>query len=161
MKSFIDKNGEAWDLDLNIGAAMRLKSRLDIKLDDVVKFDKTNNPNDISLLERIAEDSILLFNIIFVLCESQIRERNLTEEQFAERFTGDTIEQATEALLDEIVNFSRPAKRKVLMRLRQISKEFSDQAGKKLDQILNDPKFQSEIETALKKSLTISPEFSE
>lgn len=69
MKTFTDKNGESWDLDLNIGAAMRLKSRLDINIENAVTFDKSNNPEDVSLLKRIAEDSILLFNIIFILCE--------------------------------------------------------------------------------------------
>jgi len=158
MKSFTDKTGESWDLDLNIGAAMRLKSRLDIDIENAVTFDKSNNPEDVSLLERIAEDSILLFNVIFILCEKQVQDRKLTQEQFAERFTGDTIEAATDALLDEIVNFSRPAKRKVLQRLRQISKEYSDRAGKQLDQVLADPKFQDEIENHLQKSLTSSPE---
>lgn len=161
MKSFTDKNGESWDLDLNIGAAMRLKSRLDIDIENAVTIDKANNPEDVSLLERIAQDSILLFNIIFVLCETQVRERNLTPEQFAERFTGDTIEAATDALLDEIVNFSRPAKRKVLIRLRQISKEYSERANQQLDQVLADPKFQNEIEKHLQKSLTSSQESSE
>lgn len=158
MKSFTDKTGESWDLDLNIGAAMRLKSRLDIDIENAVTFDKSNNPEDVSLLERIAEDSILLFNVIFILCEKQVQDRKLTQEQFAERFTGDTIEAATDALLDEIVNFSRPAKRKVLQRLRQISKEYSDRAGKQLDQVLADQKFQDEIENHLQKSLTSSQE---
>ena len=158
MKSFTDKTGESWDLDLNIGAAMRLKSRLDIDIENAVTFDKSNNPEDVSLLERIAEDSILLFNVIFILCVKQVQDRKLTQEQFAERFTGDTIEAATDALLDEIVNFSRPAKRIVLQRLRQISKEYSDRAGKQLDQVLADPKFQDEIENHLQKSLTSSPE---
>ena len=161
MKSFTDKTGESWDLDLNIGAAMRLKSRLDIDIENAVTFDKSNNPEDVSLLERIAEDSILLFNIIFILCEKQVQDRKLTQEQFAERFTGDTIEQATDALLDEIVNFSRPAKRKVLQRLRQISKEYAKRANMQLDLVLADPKFQDEIENHLQKSLTNLPESSE
>ena len=161
MKSFTDRNGESWDLDLNIGAAMRLKSRLDIDIENAVTFDKSNNPDNVSLLEKIAEDSILLFNIIFVLCEKQIQDRHLTQEQFAERFTGDTIEQATDALLDELVNFSRPAKRKVLLRLRQISKDYAGRAIKQLDQVLDDPRFRDEIESNVRKSLTSSPESSE
>lgn len=160
MKSFIDKNGETWDLELNIGTAMRLQSRLDINIENCIKLD-SSQPHDISLLEKITEDSTLLFNIIYVLCETQVRGRGLTQEEFAERFSGDTIAAATDALLDEIENFSRPAKRKILKRLRQISQEISDEAGKKLDQILADPKFKDEIETVLQKSSTSSPEFSE
>ena len=161
MKSFTDKNGDSWDLDLNVGAAMRLNSRLNINIENAVRFDQANRPEDVSLLEQIAEDSFLLFNIIFVLCEKQVQDRNLTQEDFAARFTGDTIEAATDALLDEIVNFSRPAKRKILLRLRQISKEYSERANQQLDQVLADPKFQNEIEKHLQKSLTSSQESSE
>ena len=157
MKSFTDKNGESWDLDLNIGAAMRLKSRLEIDIENAVTLDKANNPEDVSLLEKIAQDSILLFNIIFVLCETQVRERNLTPEQFAERFTGDTIEAATDALLDEIVNFSRPAKRKVLQQLRRIGMEYADKAGKELDKILADPEFSKTITAEIEKQLPKLP----
>ena len=160
MKSFIDNKGETWDLDLNIGTAMRLQSRLDISIENCIKLD-SSQPHDISLLEKITEDSILLFNIIYVLCETQVRERGLTQEEFAERFSGDTIAAATDALLDEIENFSRPAKRKILKRLRQISQEISDEAGEKLNQILDDPRFKNEIEAVLQKSSTNSPELSE
>lgn len=160
MKSFIDKNGETWDLELNIGTAMRLQSRLNINIENCINLD-SNKPKEISLLERITEDSILLFNIIYVLCETQVRERGLTEEEFAERFSGDTIAAATDALLDEIENFSRPAKRKILKRLRQISQEISDEAGEKMDQLFEDPKFKEALEAALQKLSTNSPEFSE
>lgn len=165
MKSFTDIKGEAWDVEINIGAAMRLKSRLDIEIDNLVKFDKSQKPQDVSLLEKISTDSILLFNVIFVICEKQIQDRKLTEEDFAARFNGDTIEAATDAVLDEIINFSRPAKRKVLLQLRQISKEYQAKAGEKLDQILADPKFSetinAEIEKTLPKLSTNAPESSE
>ena len=153
MKSFTDNKGQVWDLELNIGAAMRLKSRLEIDIDNLIRFDNHQQPENVSLLERIAGDSYLLFNIIFGLCENQVRERNLTEEEFAARFSGDTIEAATDALLDEIINFSRPAKRKVLTALYQISKEYQAKAGEKMNAILADPKFKETIDSEIEKTL--------
>lgn len=160
MHSFTDRNGDAWDLDLNIGSAMRLQSRLQIRIEDAITLLPADHAEK-SLLERISEDSILLFNIIFVLCEDQVQKREMTQEQFAERFTGDAIEQATEALMEELINFSRPARRKILLQLRQLSQEISDRAGEEVTRQLADPKFREVLESNLTRSLTNSPEFSE
>ena len=156
MKSFADKNKQVWDIELNIGAAIRLKSRLGIDIENVITLNNQAKPEDISVLEKISSDAIFLFNIIYVLCEKQCKERNLSEEDFAESFDAESIELATEALLDEIVNFSRPAKRKVLEQLRRISREFSAKAGQKLDEVLMDPEFQKTIELELEKAINES-----
>ena len=156
MKSFADKNKQVWDIELNIGAAIRLKSRLGIDIENVITLNNQAKPEDISVLEKISSDAIFLFNIIYVLCEKQCKERNLSEEAFAESFDAESIELATEALLDEIVNFSRPAKRKVLEQLRRISREFSAKAGQKLDEVLMDPEFQKTIELELEKAINES-----
>ena len=154
MQSFKDKNGKSWDIELNIGTARKIKSRCDIDIENVVTFNKQNQPQDVSILERLSGDAILLFNVIFAICEDQVTTAGMTEESFAELFNGDAIEAATEALLDEIINFSRPAKRKVLIQLRQISKNYSEKAGKELEKILSDPKFKQEVEKVLTTSLT-------
>ena len=153
MTSFTDTKGEVWDLELNLAAVKVLKSRLKIDLDNLVSSDPGGN----SMLEQLASDSILLFNAIYCLCEKQVLERNLTEEDFAARFSGDTIEAATEALLDEIVNFSRPAKRKILIQLRRISKEIAEKAGRELDQIMADPNFSATVEAEIEKQLPKLP----
>mgnify|MGYP007067569099 CR=1 FL=1 len=157
MKSFKDKTGRSWDIELNVGAARKLKSRCGLDFDHIITFDRGNRPRDVSALEKLAEDSLLLFEVIFVLCQKQIAEAGLDEDAFAELFDGDTIEAATEALLDEIVNFSRPAQRKVLLQLRKISKNYSEKAGRELEKILNDPRFEQEIEKSLTQSLTNAP----
>ena len=168
MKSFIDRNKEAWDLDLNIAAAMRLQSRLQIRIEDAVSMTPTRQ-GEKPLLERIAEDSILLFNIIYVLCEEQAEKRGLTQEDFAARFDGDTIEAATIALLDELENFSRPAQRKVMQQLREAGDKISERATQKLTELIAKPEFlqmieqeiEEETKNGLKRSSTSSPDSSE
>ena len=161
MKSFVDKNGKSWDIELNIGTARKIKSRCNLDIENIITVDKQNNPQDVSALERLAMDSILLFDVIFVLCENQIKADGITEEDFAELFNGEVIEAATDALVEEIINFSRPAKRKVLTRLWAIGKNFSKKAGEKMQQTLDSPEFEKEVEKVLTQSLTNAPESSE
>jgi len=156
MQSFTDKTGAAWDIELTVGTARKIKSRLGIDIENAVTFDTKENPQDASALEKIAKDSILLFDIIFILCENQCRERKITDEQFADLFNGDTIVKATDALLEEIINFSRPARRKVLRKLNEISKEYSEKAGEKLEAILQTPDFRQQVESQIENVLTPS-----
>lgn len=156
MQSFTDKTGAAWDIELTVGTARKIKSRLGIDIENAVTFDTKENPQDASALEKIAKDFILLFDIIFILCENQCRERNITGDQFADLFNGDTIVKATDALLEEIINFSRPARRKVLRKLNEISKEYSEKAGEKLEAILQTPDFRQQVESQIENVLTPS-----
>ena len=161
MTTFNDRDGVAWDLDLTIAGARKLKSRLDFDIDNVVTFDPKAGK---STLERLSTDIELLFNVIYVLCEKQCRDKGLSEEDFAAGFDGDIIEKATDALLEEIINFTPPQKRKVLLKLRQLGKQRSEQLGQMLDEILEDPKYQEELQERmdeylgeLKKELSTSP----
>lgn len=159
MHSFNDRSGEAWDLDLNVGSAMRLQSRLKIRIEDAVSMQVAESCEK-SLLEKISEDSILLFNIVFVLCEDQVQKRGLTADDFAARFDGNTIDNATTALMDELLNFSRPAQRKILLQLRKIGEEISERANNTLTELIATADFQTELENRLTKSSTSSPDAS-
>ena len=158
METFKDRTGETWDLDLNIGVAMRLKSRLDFDLEYIldIQSDLSVKDKDKTPLEKLATDAIFMFNVIFVTCEKQCRERNLSEEEFAERFSAETIIAATDALIREIVNFSRPQKRKVLEKLLRINSDLSEKMGAKLDQILEDPEFEKMISEEVEKSISLN-----
>lgn len=154
MEAFKDANGETWDLELNIGVAMRLRSRLDFDLENILNIQSDLSITDKTPLEKIATDAIYLFNVIYVICEKQCRARNLSQEDFAERFSSDTIVTATDALIREIINFSRPQKRKVLEKLIRINSDLSNRMGAKLDQILEDPEFEKMISEEVEKSIS-------
>lgn len=156
MEAFKDRTGETWDLDLNIGVAMRLKSRLDFDLENILDIQSDLSVKDKTPLEKLATDAIFMFNVIFVTCEKQCRERNLSEEEFAERFSAETIIAAADALIREIVNFSRPQKRKVLEKLLRINSDLSEKMGAKLDQILEDPEFEKMISEEVEKSISLN-----
>ena len=66
------------------------------------------------MVGSLAVDPVLLCDVIFVLVSDQAERNNITDEDFGESMAGEAIGKATEALLDEIVDFFPPRKRKVL-----------------------------------------------
>ena len=96
MKSFTDRAGTKWDVEINVSAIKRVRGLLDINLLDVV---------DGKLLDDLIRDPIRLCDVIYALCKPQADQLGLTDEVFGQRMAGDAIAQATDALTAEIVDF--------------------------------------------------------
>ena len=103
MRVFKDKNDFSWEIEVNISALKKVKSYLDLNLLDI--FKQNPETQKFELLEKISEDPILLVDLLFVLCEKQVKERNMNAEDFANVFSGEVIENAVNALLYEIIDF--------------------------------------------------------
>ena len=105
MKQFTDNKERSWTLSLNIATAKKVK--------DAVSFDLLSE--DVGeMVGRLAVEPVLLCDVIFILVSDQAARNNITDEDFGESMAGEAIGKATEALLDEIVDFFPPRKRKVL-----------------------------------------------
>ena len=105
MKQFTDNKERSWTLSLNIATAKKVK--------DAVSFDLLSE--DVGeMVGRLAVDPVLLCDVIFILVSDQAARNNITDEDFGESMAGEAIGKATEAHLDEIVDFFPPRKRKVL-----------------------------------------------
>jgi hypothetical protein len=96
MRSFTDRAGTKWDVEINVSAIKRVRGLLNVNLLDVV---------DGKLLDEIIRDPIRLCDIIYALCKPQADQLGLTDEAFGQRMAGDAIAQATDALTGEIVDF--------------------------------------------------------
>ena len=46
------------------------------------------------MVDRIANDPVLMFDLVYILCESQLSAKNVSAEDFSASITGDTVEQA-------------------------------------------------------------------
>lgn len=105
MKQFTDNKERSWTLSLNIATAKKVK--------DAVGFDLLSE--DVGeMVGRLAVDCALLCDVIFVLVSDQAERNNITDIDFGESMAGESIEGATKALLDEIVDFFPPRKRSIL-----------------------------------------------
>ena len=116
MTSFVDSAGRPWCLDINVASVKRLRARLGVDLLAIF--------TDAKVLESIYSDPVYLIDIVYVLCEKQAQVRGMHEEDFGVMFSGELIEAARKALLDDILNFiesrqDRESYRKILTAMEE------------------------------------------
>ena len=137
MRVFKDKKDNTWEIEITISALKRVKSYLDLNLLDI--FKQNPETQKFELLEKISEDPVLLVDLLFVLCEKQVKERNMNAEDFANVFSGEVIENAVNVLLYEIIDFFPETKKAVLKKILDTGKKMQGEAEKlileKLDNV--------------------------
>lgn len=104
MPTFCDKEGTTWSIDFTIGAARRIKSELKI---DLLKPMSEGQPGHLQLLG----DLELLINSLWIVCRKQAEGQSITDQEFGERLGGDALGDATEALLEALLDFFRKSRR--------------------------------------------------
>ena len=105
MKTFTDNAARAWTIQVNVDALKRVKSLLDVDLMEAV---------DGKLLERLLDEPVLLCDVIYALCKPQADAAGVSDEDFGRAMAGDAIDLATQALLEELVDFF-PQRRRALL----------------------------------------------
>ena len=156
MQTFTDKNNDKWNIEINVGTARKVLSECNVDLINVLDFDEQKQEK--SVLEKLADDPILLVDVLYCLCSTQAKERNLDDFAFATLFSADTIVQATECLMEEIINFSPPVRQKVLRKIHQTGKNLMGEMEKKVEELLESPEFNKSIEEEFRNSFTGSQE---
>ena len=148
MKSFEDKSGAKWELEVTVGVVKRVRAVLNI---DLAKLDET-------LYERLADDPVLLVDLLWVLCEKQAQGRQISDEQFGEGLAGDSIEAATTALLEAVADFFPGPRRslfqKVISKTATIEQTASKLAIAKLDDPRLEKAMQERLNAEFEKALT-------
>jgi len=105
MKTFMDNTGRAWSLAINVDAVKRVKALVNVDLLAAVEG---------KLIEQLVADPILLCDAVFALCKPQADQLGVSDEDFGRAMAGDAIEQATSAMLEELVDFF-PSRRRALL----------------------------------------------
>lgn len=160
MKSFIDTTGRTWELIVNVSTIKRVRGLCDVNIIDIITVDENNKPNA-DLLERLASDPVLLVDVLYAVCKPECDIKNVNDEQFGVAMSGDVIEKATQALLEEIVDFFPEAKRRVFQKVLQTTQRFATAANQKLQVLLDDEQFEENLLSQLEKlngSSTSAPE---
>ncbi len=88
MPKFIDKRKRDWTIHVDAASIKNVCEVLGVDLGDRASF------------KRLADDPVLLCNVLFVLCEDQAKERGISDVQFGRLLaTGNVIAHATKALI--------------------------------------------------------------
>jgi len=106
MKAFKDNAGRTWEVEVTTAAVKRVRGLVDV---DLVAGTLSGD-----LLDRLADDPVLLCDLIYAVCKPQADREGVSDEDFGRAMAGDAIERATAALLEELVGFFPSPKRRIL-----------------------------------------------
>ena len=128
--AFKDVNGNEWIANITVGTIRRVKEVLGVDLMTIVDQEKGEE----SLLARLHNDIELLVNVIFVVCKPQAETMKVSDEAFGELLaTGDILEEAVDALIEGMMLFFPPRRRKVLQVMMDKYKEMEGIAADRIE----------------------------
>ena len=156
MKSFTDNLGRTWTLVVNVAAIKRVRALCGVDLNAIVEIDKNNNPTA-ELLERLSTDPVLLVDVLYAVCRPECEQKGVSDEDFGAAMAGDAIEQATSALLDEVIDFFPEAKRLAFRKILSASRRFEEMARKRLAAAMADSGFEDRVVSELERLTGLSP----
>lgn len=155
MKSFTDNTGRTWTISVTVGTIKRVRALCNVDLANIVSMEKGQKPNA-ELLERLGSDPVLLADVLYAVCKPEADAKNVSDEDFGRALSGDAIDLATTALLDEIVDFFPEVKRKVFRKILDATRRFEAKGRQALDVLLNSPEMDQQLDEAIEKLMISS-----
>ena len=159
MRTFKDNAGRMWSVTLNVLQMKRIRAHLGIDLVNVITLD-AGGKVQVDLVDRIASDPCLLVDILWVCVGDEAKAAGVTDEEFGRSLAGDSIDEATAAFLDELVDFFPGAKRLFLKKAVELARKYTGDMTAALEKALSDPELERRIEESMRSSAS-SPESSE
>lgn len=155
MKTFTDNTGRTWTLVVNVATIKRVRALCGVDLNSIVEVE--DGKPSAKLLERLSGDPVLLVDVLYAVCRPECEQKGVSDEDFGAAMAGDAVEQATDALLDEIVDFFPAAKRKAFQRILSASRRFGEAARRRLEATLADGRFEDALASELERLTGLSP----
>lgn len=154
MKSFTDNLGRAWTLVVNVATIKRVRALCGVDLNSIIEVE--DGKPTTKLLERLSTDPVLLVDVLYAVCKSECDSKNVTDEDFGAAMAGDAIENATAALLDEVIDFFPAAKRLAFRKILSASRRFEQAARTRMQTMLEDGKFEENLVSELERLTGLS-----
>ena len=148
MRQFTDTKERVWEVELNVRQMKRVRDVLGIDLVNVIQAGR-DGAVATDTLDRVANDPILLVDILWVLCEGQAKAAGVTDDDFGSSLAGDSISDATRAFLDELVDFFPGARRLFLKKAVDLARKYETENAEILEKALNSPEFEERLKTSL------------
>ena len=155
MKAFTDNTGRTWTLVVNVATIKRVRALCGVDLNSIVEVE--DGKPSAKLLERLSIDPVLLVDVLYAVCRPECEQKGVSDEDFGAAMAGDAVEQATDALLDEIVDFFPAAKRKAFQRILSASRRFGEAARRRLEATLADGRIEDALVSELERLTGLSP----
>jgi hypothetical protein len=144
MRTFEDTAGRKWAVVITVDTIKRVRGLLNVDLLEIT---------DGSLIEKLIRDPVLLCDVVYAVCQPEADQQGVSDVQFGQAMAGDAIERATQALLEELVDFSpsprdRANLRQVLHKTYQVMDQARDLIEAKLSSAALDQAVAQALATA-------------
>jgi len=107
INQFTDTMGRKWPIKMTVGKVRQVRDRLGVDITDAI--DPTKN-----VVDQIANDPVLMFDIIYLCVQEKMEQENIEAQSLADAISGDTIEEASVALINAIIDFFPKSKTEVI-----------------------------------------------
>lgn len=161
MRQFTDTAERSWNIQIGIDSCRRVKEATNGRVDILANAE--GKQHDVFLV--LQNDIELLVQVLFVLCQQQAEKAGISETQFAEALDMTTVERATTAFTEAIIDFF-PSRRRGLYHdglamARQIADEEANAAETKARTLMNSPEMADLMRAAVRgKPSSSMPAFS-
>lgn len=155
MKTFTDNTGRTWTLLVNVATIKRVRALCGVDLNSIIEVE--DGKPTTKLLERLSTDPVLLVDVLYAVCRPECEQKGVSDEDFGAAMAGDAIEQATSALLDEVIDFFPEAKRMAFRKILSASRRFEEMARKRLAAAMADSGFEDRVVSELERLTGLSP----
>lgn len=155
MKTFTDNTGRTWTLLVNVATIKRVRALCGVDLNSIIEVE--DGKPTTKLLERLSTDPVLLVDVLYAVCRPECEQKGVSDEDFGVAMAGDAIEQATSALLDEVIDFFPEAKRLAFRKILSASRRFEEMARKRLAAAMADSGFEDRVVSELERLTGLSP----
>ena len=134
MPTFQDNASRTWSVNFTVDDVKRMRQDMDFDLLEIFAGGQTTE----SLIMRLRGDPVLLVDLLYVVCQEQANNNNVSDEDFGRAMAGDAILHATNAFLEAAVNFSpSPRDRARMTAAMEVVNRWEEKANDVLDQSLN------------------------
>ncbi|MFW6159189.1 MAG: hypothetical protein ACOC8E_07520 [Planctomycetota bacterium] len=105
MAEFRDTQDRVWLVQITTATLKRVKALLDLDLGRMAA--------DGSLYQVLANDPILLCDLLYAICKPEADARDVSDEDFGRGLAGDAIDDATTALMEGLIDFFPKGRREL------------------------------------------------
>jgi len=137
---FTDSEGRNWIVPINVATMKRVKDACDVDLTDAVNG---------KLIEQLLVDMIKFVDVLYILCKDDADKLNVTDFDFGRSLGGDSLEAATEAFCEALVDFFPKTRREVMRKARRKRNELDQRAAAVLSKQLDNPELDKEFDKIL------------
>jgi hypothetical protein len=146
MQKFVDRAGRIWIVDIDNTTLRRVKTITGVHLLEAIDGD---------LVTRLSTDPLLLGDVLYAICKPQADQQQITDEAFGEGLAGNSIDDATNALLEALISYFPESRRRLLRKAAEKQKMIETRGINAIERRLDDPNLVDKIVEELERKLGV------